>query len=189
MNPRYSVFSAARIDLGLCAAALLLSVVAGNAIGAADAAAAPRARVVIVNGKAIDDTGIAALERAYRVRVHAGEYWYDKVSGAWGLRGGPAAGVIAAGLNLGGPLRADASGGNTGVFVNGRQLHALDVAALRRLGPVIPGRYWIDRFGNYGFENGLRLGNLYAAAQTLQAPRQGILSTWDKTGVSVYNLR
>jgi hypothetical protein len=32
-----------------------------------------------------------------------------------------------------GPLQADASGGGTSVFVNGRELHPYDVMALRQL--------------------------------------------------------
>jgi hypothetical protein len=68
-------------------------------------------------------------------------------------------------MQLGGPLRADASRGNTGVVINGRELHMLDVVALQRLVPVVPGRYWVDVHGNFGFEGGPMLGNLMALAQ------------------------
>ncbi len=56
-------------------------------------------------------------------------------------------------------------GRTTGVFINGRELHTLDVAGLRRYGPVYPGRYWWDRFGNVGLEGGPMLFNFYAVLQ------------------------
>ena len=59
----------------------------------------------------------------------------------------------------------DASGGDTNVFVNGRELHALDVAALMALGPIYPGRYWLRYDGYYGLEGGMPLGNLIMLAQ------------------------
>ncbi len=44
------------------------------------------------------------------------DYWYDNKCGAWGRKGGPCEGVITAGLNIGGPLRPDASSGTTGTL-------------------------------------------------------------------------
>jgi hypothetical protein len=117
------------------------------------AAATPAADDTVVNGVALDAATRQALERAYGVPIAAGRYWYDPVSGGWGVQGGPAAGQIHPGLRLGGPLRPDASGGGTGVVVNGRELHPLDVAALRRCTPVIPGRYWVLASGVGGVEN------------------------------------
>jgi hypothetical protein len=117
------------------------------------AAAAPAAaQDVFVNRVRLDDKTRDALERAYSVRIPPARYWYDAFSGAWGVEGGPAQGQIHPGLQLGGPLRADASAGDTGVFVNGRQLHQLDVAALRRCTQVIPGRYWVAASGVGGYE-------------------------------------
>jgi hypothetical protein len=62
-------------------------------------------------------------------------------------------------------LRANASRGNTGVVINGRELHQLDVAVLQRLGPFLPGRYWMDALGNFGFEGGPILGNVWVLVQ------------------------
>ena len=95
-----------------------------------------------------------ALERGYGVPIKPGRYWYDSVSGVWGLEGGPAEGQIHPGLRLGGALKRDASKGRTGVIVNGRELHALDVAALRRCVTVIPGSYWVLANGIGGKEGG-----------------------------------
>src|SRR5262245_8536696 len=80
-------------------------------------------RSVSFNGGQLADEQLGALEQAYGVRIADGAYWYDTRCGAWGWQGGPCAGLIHPGLNLGGPLRSDASNGNTGVFINGRQLH------------------------------------------------------------------
>ena len=120
-------------------------------------------RHVIVNGERVPDELIAAMESYYRVHVPDGCYWYDAVSGAWGLEGGPTLGFTAAGMNIGGALRADASKGDTGVFINGRELHRKDVLSLNLL--IAPyrcqaGRYWVDANGNFGVEHGGVMGNL-----------------------------
>jgi len=134
-------------------------------------------RSVVINRARLDDDEVAALERASGVAIRDGRYWYDPMCGAWGLEGGPCAGFVRAGLRVGGPLRADASRGTTGVFVNGRELHVMDVSALQQFGPVYRGRYWVDAQGNFGLEGGPALGNLTGAWQmaggnawTVQSP-------------------
>ncbi len=67
---------------------------------------------VIVNDVRLDDGVRRTLERMYNVEIEAGRYWYDPVLGVWGRDGGPAVGIVHAGLPLGGPLRRDASRGN-----------------------------------------------------------------------------
>jgi hypothetical protein len=124
---------------------------------------------VFVNAQRVEEATLRQLERAYRVPIQPGRYWYDRVSGVWGIEGGPGAGQIMPGLALGGPLAANASNGSTRVFVNGRELHRLDVAALQRCTPVIPGRYWVMADGVGGPEGGPATFNLAA----LCAPRGG----------------
>jgi len=63
---------------------------------------------VVVNGVTVPKDKIASLERAYRVPIRPGAYWYDKISGLWGVEGGPLMGQIAPNLDLGGPLKAKA---------------------------------------------------------------------------------
>lgn len=158
---------------------LLLIVAWPLALAAADRPVT-MARAVHVNRVALDAKEIVALEQAYRVRILDGRYWYDKVSGAWGMEGGPALGQIHPALKLDGALRADASGGGqgklTGVFINGRELHPRDVAALRQITPVIPGRYWVDAQGNGGYEGGPAIFNLYVLAEQAARSRGG--SSW-----------
>jgi len=132
--------------------------------GSMDARAADR--VLVVNAQPLSGQQVLALEAGYRTRLLPGRYWYDRITGWWGVEGGPTIGVVAAGLAMGGVLQADASHGTSGVFINGRQLHDLEIAYLRTLGTVVPGRYWADAMGNVGFEGSpWPFANLYALAQ------------------------
>jgi len=143
-------------------------------------------RSVVINRTKLADTQVAALEQKFQVRILDGSYWYDKVCGAWGMEGGPAVGIIRAGLDIGGALRADASGATkTGVFVNGRELHALDVAGLQQITPVAPGRYWVNALGFCGYEgNPIPLLNLAALAEAARAKSGGTYhSRSDITGI------
>ncbi len=122
----------------------------------------------VVNGQELNQSTIELLARQYGIRAQPGRYWYDPRSGAFGFEGAGAQGVLMPGLNLG-AMSANASGGGDGrhggVFVNGRELHPNDVAGLQAtLGRIIPGRYWFDSDGSFGYENGQYLGNLYQIA-------------------------
>jgi hypothetical protein len=108
---------------------------------------------VTVNGVVITQVQRAALEQAYGA-IQPGRYWYDKVSGLWGQEGKPTIGQIIPGLDLGGPLEADASHGGTKIFLNGRELSQAEVQILQQLGPVNPGRYWANAQGIGGPEGG-----------------------------------
>ncbi|HET9156422.1 MAG TPA: hypothetical protein VFN91_07120, partial [Myxococcaceae bacterium] len=92
-------------------------------------------RVVIVNGKRLSPAELERVERTYRVHILPADYWYDRMTGAWGIRGGPTRGFVLPNVDLGGRLAADASGGGTQVFINGRELHPDDVANLQKCLP------------------------------------------------------
>jgi len=141
---------------------------------------------VFVNGVRLEDSTQQALERTYGVPIKPGRYWYGAVSGVWGLEGGPAEGQIHPGLRLGGTLQRDASKGRTGVIVNGRELHALDVAALRRCVTVIPGRYWVLPNGLGGPENGPPQFNL-AVLCASQGTGSGSSTRCDNYGGGQFN--
>lgn len=156
--------------------------------GAPAEAAAGSQRNVSINDRRLTDAELAQIEQAYRIRVGDADYWYDPVLGAWGVKGGPALGLIAAGINLGGALRADASGGGTAVFVNGRELHPYDVMALQQItGPIQPGRYFITAQGLAGYEGGPAMWDL--AAMAAQAQGGGGSNTWQGrvTGASGFS--
>lgn len=149
-----------------------------------------KSRSVFINQARLGEDKLRALEARYQFRIPNGRYWYDKVSGAWGMQGGPTLGFTLPGLDLGGPLRVDASGGRTGVFINGRELHAQDVAALQQLGPVRPGCYWLDAYGNGGYAGGPAFFNLVQLAQAAGRPRKGgrgITSGMYDSGIGAVN--
>lgn len=114
---------------------------------------------VVINGRDMGRNWAATY------RVPAGSYWYDRMSGLWGLEGQPAAGQIYPGLDLGGPLNENASRGSSNVFVNGRRLTASEVAYLQqRYGYVLPGRYWLNAQFVGGVEGGPASFHLGSAA-------------------------
>lgn len=122
-------------------------------------------RHVVINEHRLSDEELARAEQTYRIRIPDADYWYDRVLGAWGAKGQPTMGFIAPGLDLGGPLRPDASGGGTNVFVNGRDLPPADLMALQQItGPVPPGRYFITAQGLAGYEGGPAQWDLSALA-------------------------
>ncbi len=120
---------------------------------------------VLVNEAPLSPDQVGQLQQVLGSAVLPGEYWYDSFSGLWGYKGGPYSGQILAGLNLGGPLRADASGGGTGVFINGREIHPMEYAQLQRnFGMINPGRYWLNAQGIGGYEGGPAQFNLAFSA-------------------------
>ena len=152
-------------------AALLLVALATDASG--QAGGGPRTqRRITFNGGPLDQRGwqtLEQLEALSRTRLPDGSYWYDAMSGAAGRWGGPAAVLLIPGLPLGGRLPAQASGGGNGrltaIFVNGRELHPLDVQALvATYGQAWPGRWWVNGAGLFGPEGGPAIGNLRQAA-------------------------
>jgi hypothetical protein len=153
-----------------------------GALARALPASADAARHIEINGKPVTAAALAtveALERRANGWLPDGSYWYDARSGALGRWGGPTIVLIPAGLELGGPLPANASGGGrgqlTGVFINGRELHPIDVQLLSAfIGVAVPwGRYWVDAQGNAGVEGGPARWNLFVMAHMReQAARQ-----------------
>ena len=139
------------------------------AAAAVQAPLAAQQRRVTINQVRITDARIQQLERQYRGRILDGDYWHDGRVGAWGYWHGPAMGLAVPGLSIG-KLAANASGGGTGVFINGRELHPADVAALRTVTPtVLPGRYWLDANGWGGYEGQPAFFNLWALAAQAQS--------------------
>jgi hypothetical protein len=134
---------------------------------------------VVINRRELSYGEVAQLMRIIGQQIVQGRYWYDPYCGAWGVEGGPTAGFTVAGIDMGAALPANASAGSTGVFVNGRELHPLDVAALQSIfGVVYQGRYWLDAQGNVGVEGGAFLFNLVAASGRSGSGLQGAGESW-----------
>jgi hypothetical protein len=121
---------------------------------------------VIINGNELSSDQVAELEKMYNVKAQAGSYWYDAKSGMYGVVGQPAYGFMYPNHEFG-DLARDASAGNTGVIVNGRELPQAEwVVWSQVLGYWIQaGSYWFDSQGNAGYEgNPTPVVNLYLAA-------------------------
>lgn len=130
---------------------------------------------VHVNGQVLTAEQLTAFKEKYKAEPKPGNYWYDTVSGLYGAVGEPAFGFMYPGHAFG-TLAEDASGGNSGVFINRRQLPQSEWFILSTvLGAAIqPGRYWLDAKGNAGFEGvETPLVNLYLAAAQAAQNRAG----------------
>eukprot|EP01094_Clydonella_sp_ATCC50884_P020393 TRINITY_DN4232_c0_g1_i2.p1 TRINITY_DN4232_c0_g1~~TRINITY_DN4232_c0_g1_i2.p1 ORF type:complete len:272 (-),score=23.77 TRINITY_DN4232_c0_g1_i2:180-995(-) len=105
--------------------------------------------------------------------LEPGDYWYDTFCGSWGLMNGPAVGRINASLPLGGgEMARDCSGGDTGIFLNNRELHELDYSALAAMGVVLSaGEWWADADGNIGQkDNAAPSFNIFTGVQPDPTP-------------------
>lgn len=133
---------------------------------ASDDPADPVAEEVFVNDQQIPDPIVQEIVGRHETIIENGRFWYDRESGAWGFDGGPAEGFVPAGMDLGGPMRPDASNGHTGVFVNGRELPARELIALRQLaGEAIgEGHHSLDGNGFLLSEDGTLLVDLAGKA-------------------------
>lgn len=161
-------------------------------------AATPATRSLSFNGVAArpqDLAVVATLEARWGQSIPDGRYWYDDRSGAAGPWGGPTTAFIGAGLGLSGvAVPANASGGGsgtlTGVFINGRELHPMDVQGLTQvLGQAPwPGQWWVDGQGNYGLPGQVAMGNLVLLANQRRASAAGnsSYSSDPSTGSSTY---
>lgn len=141
----------------LLAACALAALLAGAAHG--------QSANIVINGVALTDEEIVD----YQVWVPDGRYWYDPVSGLWGAEGGPSVGYIDPELPLGGELASNASGSGSGVFINGREIHSIEVMRLMDIfgGPIQQGRYWLGADGVGGVE-----GFAASFSLTEQEPQQ-----------------
>ncbi len=158
--------------------ALISATFISNAVNAQDLHGRQQAgknNAVIINEIVLTNEQIDELEQIYGIRPQPGSYWYDARSGLYGAAGYSAYGFMYPGHNLG-RVRRDASGGNTNVVVNGRELHQSEWLVWSYiLGYWIqPGNYWMDENGNAGYEgNPIPLVNLYLAAQQNAYQGQG----------------
>ncbi|KAG9155859.1 hypothetical protein Leryth_004107 [Lithospermum erythrorhizon] len=85
---------------------------------------------VTVNGYLIP---VRLIKKAEKVAgpIQPGNYWYDFRAGFWGVMGGPCHGIIPPLIEeFSHTMPENCSGGNTRVFVNGRELHQTDLSLL-----------------------------------------------------------
>jgi hypothetical protein len=131
---------------------------------------------VVINGRELSERELQDFKARYGARPRAGRWWYDAMSGLFGVDGGPALGFMFPGHDFG-TLSELASGpAGTGVFINGRELPvsewAIWTATFGNI--VLPGRYWLDGAANYGVEGlPMPLGNLLLVLANRRGGRQG----------------
>ncbi len=125
---------------------------------------------VIINDKELAAGQVQELLQTYGAAPPKGRYWYDARSGLYGYWGREAAGYIRPGHSFG-QLSPRASNGDTGVFLNGREINMTEAQFFQRLfGVVYLGHFWLDGTnGNMGIDgNPTPLANLVLAIQQAQ---------------------
>jgi hypothetical protein len=128
---------------------------------------------VFINEKEAPPEQLAQLKQLYGMAPPKGRYWYDSRSGLYGMWGFEAAGYIRPGHDFG-IVPAQASRGNTGVFINGREINLTEALFVQSIfGAVYQGRWWLDgHTGNVGLEpNPMPLANVVVALQQSQRSR------------------
>ena len=123
---------------------------------------------VYVNGRQLSVQEVQQHQAIYNAPVQPGRYWYDPTSGLYGYWGREAIGYIRTGHGYG-SAPANASNGNTGIYLNGRHLNSVELTQWQALFRQViqPGRYWLDgNSGNVGVEgNPTPTGNIRSAIQ------------------------
>ncbi|KAJ1266138.1 hypothetical protein BS78_08G127700 [Paspalum vaginatum] len=112
-----------------------------------------RAEDVYVNGSKLSPEELVVLQGCPcpPSRLRPGFYWYDKVSGFWGKEGHKPHCIITANLNVGGSLEQNASKGNTGILINGREITKSELQMLKLAGVQCAGKphFWVNADGTY----------------------------------------
>lgn len=126
-----------------------------------------------VNDRLMSQEQKRAFMEIYGLAPLPGRFWYDSRSGLWGLWGREPAGFLLPGHNYG-PLPREASAGNTGILINGREVNDVEAMFIRRtFGAAYRGRWWLLANGNFGLEGSpWPTGNLGAALHRSGSPTE-----------------
>ncbi|GMP43731.1 hypothetical protein CsSME_00012979 [Camellia sinensis var. sinensis] len=131
---------------------------------------------VTINGHSISDRLLKKAEKLAGP-IHPGQYWYDFRAGFWGVMGGPCLGIIPPFIEeFNYPMPENCAGGNTSVFVNGRELHQQDLRLLssRGLPTTKDGSYIVEICGKVVDEDsGEELDSLGKLAPTVEKVKRG----------------
>ncbi|XP_042487666.1 uncharacterized protein LOC122067891 [Macadamia integrifolia] len=131
---------------------------------------------VSINGHPIPDRLVRKAEKLAGP-IHPGQYWYDFRAGFWGVIGQPCLGIIPPFIEeFNHPMPKNCAGGNTGVFVNGRELHQtdLDLLAGRGLPTTTDKSYIVEISGKVVDEHsGEELDGLGKLAPTVEKVKHG----------------
>ncbi|KAL8543466.1 hypothetical protein ACS0TY_004125 [Phlomoides rotata] len=131
---------------------------------------------VFVNGHLIPEQLVQKAEKLAGP-IQPGEYWYDAHAGFWGVMGYPCLGIIMPNIEeFSYPMPENCGAGNTGVFVNGRELHQKDLAVLagRGLPDAKHGSYLVQISGKVvDYHTGEELHSLGRLAPTVERAKRG----------------
>lgn len=109
--------------------------------------------------------------------IQPGDYWYDIRAGFWGVMGYPCMGIIMPNIEeFNYPMPVNCAAGNTGISVNGRELHQkdLDLLAGRGLPETRQRSYVIDISGEVVDEDtGEELDSIGRLAPTVERAKHG----------------
>ncbi|XP_043716900.1 uncharacterized protein LOC122664928 isoform X2 [Telopea speciosissima] len=135
-----------------------------------------KANNVSINGHPIPDRLVRKAEKLAGP-VHPGQFWYDFRAGFWGVMGQPCLGIIPPFIEeFNYPMPENCAGGNTRVFLNGRELHQkdLDLLAGRGLPTTRDKSYIVEISGRVVDEDsGEELDSLGKLAPTVEKAKHG----------------
>ncbi|KAG6391073.1 hypothetical protein SASPL_148821 [Salvia splendens] len=131
---------------------------------------------VFVNGHLIPENLVQKAE-LLAGPIQPGEYWYDVRAGFWGVMGFPCLGIIMPNIEeFNYPMPEKCAAGNTGVVVNGRELHQKDLDLLAGRGlPILSGRsYLVKISGEVIYEDtGEELDSIGKLAPSVERANHG----------------
>ncbi|XP_047324441.1 uncharacterized protein LOC124927971 [Impatiens glandulifera] len=131
---------------------------------------------VTINGNDVPDHLVKEAEKRAGP-IKPGNYWYDFSAGFWGVMGGPCLGIIPPFIEeLNYPMDGNCAGGETGVFVNGRELHPKDFDRLCSRGlPKDTNRSYDIEFSGKVFDgiSGEQLKGLGRLAPSVEKSKRG----------------
>ncbi|KAJ6393572.1 hypothetical protein OIU77_022912 [Salix suchowensis] len=131
---------------------------------------------VFINGKPIPDRLVKRAEKLAGP-IQPGDYWYDVQAGFWGVTGQPCAGIIPPSIEeFNYPMPENCAAGNTGVFVNGRELHQKDLDRLSTRGlPITRQKFYSVKVSGRVFDEdtGEELDRLGRLAPTVEKAKRG----------------
>ncbi|KAG8044877.1 hypothetical protein GUJ93_ZPchr0008g13277 [Zizania palustris] len=131
---------------------------------------------VSINGHPISERALKKAEKKAGP-VEPGSYWYDYRAGFWGVMGRECIGIIPPFIReFNYPMASNCASGDTGVFVNGRELQQRDLDLLVGRGlPCISGKsYSVEISGNVTDEaTGKKLRSLGKLAPTIEKLKRG----------------